>query len=138
RLEQLVDNSLLVRLPVAGGQARFTMLETLREYALERLTAQGEFERLRDWHACYYLQVAEAAEIGLRGPQQLVWLARLVADRDNFRAALECSLQRARAGMMIHTPSFFEKGSLEEGKEGARYRALSSKAFPGSRLLAVE
>jgi predicted ATPase len=96
-LEQLVDNSLLVRLPVTGGQARFRMLETLREYALERLSAQGELERLRDWHACYYLAVAEAAEVGLRGPQQLVWQARLVAERDNFRAALEWSLQRAGA-----------------------------------------
>src|SRR6266571_4817138 len=103
-LEQLVDNSLLVRLPVANGQVRFTMLETLREYALERLSAQGEFERLRDWHACYYLREAEVAEIGLRGPQQLMWLARLMADRDNFRAALEWSLQRARAGMMISAP----------------------------------
>src|SRR3989440_1927590 len=81
-LAQLVDNSLLIRLPVVGGQARFTMLETLREYALERLTAQGEFERLRDWHACYYLRIAEAAEIGLRGPQQLVWLAKITAERD--------------------------------------------------------
>ncbi len=96
-LEQLVDNSLLVRLPVTGEQARFTMLETLREYALERLSAQGELERLRDWHACYYLAVAEAAGAGLRGAQQLVWQARLVAERDNFRAALEWSLQRARA-----------------------------------------
>ena len=100
-LEQLVDNSLLVRLPVAGRQMRFTMLETLREYALEKLTVQGELERLRDWHACYYLRVAEAAEAGLKGENQLVWLARLVADRDNFRAALEWSLQRARAGTII-------------------------------------
>ncbi len=87
-LEQLVDNSLLVRLPVTGGQTRFTMLETLREYALERLSAQGELEHLRDWHACYYLAVAETAEVGLRGAQQLIWQARLVAEQNNFRAAL--------------------------------------------------
>ena len=121
-LEQLVDSSLLVKLPTAGGQERFTMLETLREYALERLTAQGELERLRNWHACYYLEVAEAAEIGLRGPEQLIWLARLAADRDNFRSALEWSLSRARAGMSIGTPSFFQKG----------------KEVPDVGLLAVE
>ena len=137
-LEYLVDNSLLVRLPVANGQARFTMLETLREYALERLSAQGEFERLRDWHACYYLGVVEDAEIGLRGPQQLVWLARLVADRDNFRAALEWSLQRARAGIMISALSFFEQGSIGESKEVARSWTLSSKVVPRAGLLAVE
>src|SRR5437879_6371282 len=137
-LAQLVDNSLLVRLPVVGGQARFTMLETLREYALEQLTAQEEFERLRDWHACYYLRIAEAAEIGLRGPQQRMWLAKLTADRDNFRAALEWVLQRARAGMMISTPAFLEQPSIEESKEVARDRTLWSKRIPGAGLLAVE
>jgi len=137
-LEQLVDNSLLVRLPVANGQVRFTMLETLREYALERLSAQGEFERLRDWHACYYLREAEVAEIGLRGPQQLMWLARLMADRDNFRAALEWSLQRARAGMMISATSFSARGSIGESKAVAGNQTLSSKAVPDAGLLAVE
>jgi len=100
-LEQLVDNSLVMRQPMVGGQMRFVMLETLREYALERLVEHGELERLRDWHACYYLGVAEAAEAGLKGENQLVWLARLVAERDNLRAALEWSLQRARARMML-------------------------------------
>ena len=128
-LERLVDNSLLVRLrgerissgtqwsrySDAGGvrgvqvtaeQVRLTLLDTLREYALEQLNAHGECERLRDWHACYYLEEAEAAERGLRGPQQLVWRGQLVAERDNFRAALGWSLQRARAGtcMTISDP----------------------------------
>jgi predicted ATPase/transcriptional regulator with XRE-family HTH domain len=101
-LELLVDNSLLVRLPTTDGESRFTMLETLHEFALEQLTLQGEFERLRDWHACYYLEVAEAAERGLRGPRQLEWLGRFTADRGNFRAAFEWSLQRARDGMRVH------------------------------------
>ncbi len=94
-IERLVDNSLLTRLPSTSDQMRFTMLETLREYALERLTVQKEIERWRDWHACYYLDVAEAAEKGLRGPQQRVWLARLTKERDNFRAALEWLLLQA-------------------------------------------
>jgi len=113
-LEQLVDNSLLVRLPVTGGQTRFTMLETLREYALERLSRQGELERLRDWHACYYLAVAETAEVGLRGAQQLVWQARLVAEQNNFRAALGWSLQRAgvRTGNETIAPGTTPGGGL--------------------------
>ena len=115
-LESLVDNSLLVRLPAVNEQMRFTLLQTLREYALERLQKSGEFERLRDWHACYHLGVAEAAEIGLRGPQQLVWQAQLVADRDNFRAALEWSLQQARTGngMMTGAPYRLEPGQASE------------------------
>ena len=59
---------------------------------------------------------AEAAEIGLRGPQQLVWQARLVAERDNFRAALEWSLQQARTGngMMTGAPYRLEPGPASE------------------------
>jgi len=137
-LEQLADNSLLVRLPAVDGQARFTMFETLREYALEQLTTQGEFERLWDWHARYYLREAEVAEIGLRGPQQLVWLAKLTADRENFRAALAWSLQRARTGMRIRAFSFFEQGSLKESRKVAGSITLSSKRDPAAGLLAVE
>jgi predicted ATPase len=137
-LEQLVDNSLLVWLPVAGGQVRFTMLETLREYALEQLARQGELERLRDWHACYYLGIAEAAEQGLRGPQQLMWLARLAAERDNFRAALEWLLRRARAGKMRSSHPRVEFRSTEEDAETAESGTYEPEAAPGSRLLAAE
>src|SRR6266699_503374 len=135
-LEQLVDNSLLVRLPIVGEQLCFTMLETLREYMLEKLSGQGELERLRDWHAWYYMRVAEVAELGLRGPQQMVWLARLKADRDNFRAALEWSLQRARSGMRIS--AFTAQGLIEERTEAVDSRTLSSQAVPGAGLLAIE
>ncbi|HEU0000474.1 MAG TPA: NB-ARC domain-containing protein [Ktedonobacteraceae bacterium] len=97
-LDQLLSNSLLVKLTTTNALARFTMLETLHEYALARLKTHGEIERLRDWHACYYLDLAEEAELGLRGAQQLTWLARLRAEQDNFRAALEWSLERADDG----------------------------------------
>jgi len=137
-LEQLVDNSLLVRVPMAGGHVRFTMLETLREYALEQLAVQGELERLRDWHACYYLRIAEAAELGLRGSQQLVWLSQLVTERDNFRAALQWLLQRARAGTRMSDAFSFELGLTEAIKEATGHRVVSSAAASGIRLLAVE
>lgn len=133
-LERLLDNSLLVRLPDTNGQPRFTMLETLREYAQERLSAQGMLERLRDWHACYYLREAEAAEGGMRGPEQLVWLARLTADRDNFRAALEWSLQKARTGEMI---SAFHS-SRKASHIVAGSWVLSTQGDPGTGLFAAE
>src|SRR6266567_830519 len=136
-LEQLVDNSLLVRVPAENGQARLTMLETLREYALEQLADNGEYERLQDWHAVYYLREAEAAERGLRGPQQLVWLSRLGADRDNFRAALEWSLQRAREGMSIS--SIFPAQPAEERTATvAGSRTFYSQGVPSNGLLAIE
>lgn len=96
-LEHLMDNSLLVKLPV-DRQVRFTLLETLREYALEQLTAQGELAIVSDWHASYYRSVAEAAEVGLRCSEQRKWQECLVAEQDNFRAALEWSCQRAKDG----------------------------------------
>jgi predicted ATPase len=97
-LDHLLKNSLLVKPASTDKLSRFTMLETLREYALARLKARGEIECLQDWHACYYLVLAEEAESGLKGPQQLAWLVRLRAEQDNFRAALEWSLERARDG----------------------------------------
>jgi tetratricopeptide (TPR) repeat protein len=136
-LEQLEDNSLLVRVPAMNGQARYSMLEMLREYALERLAEQGECERLRDWHACYYLREAEAAERGLRGPQQLVWLSKVEDDRDNFRAALEWSLQRSKKGMSISAFSF----PLEPTRERipvAGSKTFYSKGVTGSGVLALE
>jgi predicted ATPase len=140
-LERLVDTSLLVRLLVVAGQVRFTLLETLREYALERLNIQGELECLRDWHAYYYLGVAEAAEIGLKGAQQIEWQARLVTEQDNFRAALEWSFQRARAGKTISFPPCLPSRSTGETGgtgEASRGEVAPSEPVPHTRLLAVE
>ena len=137
-LEHLVDNSLVLRLPVAGGQVRFMMLETLREYALERLVERGELEWLRDWQACYYLGVAETAEVGLRGAQQLTWLARLVADRKNLRAALEWSVHRARERATMRSLSKYVSGSTEETRDAAGHETLLSGNTPDARLCAVE
>ena len=95
--EHLMNNSLLMKLH-SDEAARYTLLETLHEYALEQLAASGELESLRDWHASYYVHLAETAEKGLRGADQRIWEASLVAEQDNFRAALEWSCQRASDG----------------------------------------
>jgi predicted ATPase len=137
-LEHLVDNSLVSPLSVAGGQMRLRMLETLREYALERLVERRELEWLRDWHACYYLGVAEMAEGGLRGAQQLTWLARLIADRKNVRAALEWSLQRARERATMRGLSTHASGSTAETRDAAGYETLLTGNTPDARLCAVE
>lgn len=97
-LDSLFDNSLLVKPATTGMLDRFTMLETLREFALGQLHERGEIERLKDWHACYFLGLAEEGELGLRGAQQMLWLARLRAEQANFRAALRWSLEQARNG----------------------------------------
>ena len=137
-LEQLADNSLLVRTPAAHGQARFSMLETLREYVLEQLVERGECERQWDWHACYYLREAEAAERGLRGPQQIVWLSRVEADRDNFRAALQWSLQRAKERMSLSASSVFSSELTRERLLVAGSRTFCSNGVASDGLFALE
>ena len=79
-LTALIDKSLLRQEAGADGAPRFTMLETIREYALELLVASGEEAALRQRHAQYYLALVERAEPLLHGAQQLIWLHRLEAE----------------------------------------------------------
>jgi predicted ATPase/transcriptional regulator with XRE-family HTH domain len=87
----LVDKNLLRQVEGKAGEPRFTMLETIREYALERLEASGEAEALRGQHTEYYLALAETAEPELHRAEQLLWLQRLEHELDNLRAALAWS-----------------------------------------------
>ena len=89
----LVDKSLVRRISDAEAEPRFAMLETIREFGLEQLAARAELDDARARHAAYFLALAEDAEPRLRGPEQLVQLARLDAEHDNLRAALAWSLQ---------------------------------------------
>ncbi len=89
----LVDKSLLRPIAASEAEPRFAMLETIREFGLEQLAARAELDDARARHAAYFLALAEDAEPRLRGPEQLVQLARLDAEHDNLRAALAWSLQ---------------------------------------------
>ena len=121
-VESLLNNSLLRTEPMAGGEPRFGMLETIREYALERLAERGDGESVRRRHAGFYLPLAEEAEPALLGPQQLSWLERLDAERDNLRAALTwaAELGEAEVGLRIAAPlwRYWQlRGSETEGRE---------------------
>ncbi len=86
-LGALVDNS-LVRSESRGGELRFGLLETVREYALERLADGGGWAEANARQAAYFLALAEPAESELQGHGQLAWLDRLEAEHDNVRAAM--------------------------------------------------
>jgi predicted ATPase/class 3 adenylate cyclase len=92
-VSSLLDKSLLRREEGPKDEPRFVMLETIHEYASERLRESGESEWFRRLHARYFLAVAEAAEPELTGPEQLVWFERLEAEQLNMRAALSFALE---------------------------------------------
>ena len=80
-------------------EPRFVLLETIREYGLERLAQAGETEATREAHAAYYLALAEEAQPYLQGAEQTRWFARLEQERENLRVALSYLLERARMEM---------------------------------------
>ena len=102
-LSSLVDKSMLQQEVKARGEPRYVMLETLREYGLERLQASGDAAQTQGKHAAYYLILAEGAEPELQGPRQAVWLDRLEVEHDNLRAALAwaCAEGEAELGLRL-------------------------------------
>jgi predicted ATPase/DNA-binding CsgD family transcriptional regulator len=117
-LSRLVTKSLLSR--IEGPTTRYQMLETLRQYAWERLLAAGELERMRQRHLAYHLELARWAESGLMGEDQMEWLTLLEVEHDNLRAALAWSQEsEAReAGLRLATALagfWLRVGHLSEG-----------------------
>jgi len=129
-LASLIDKN-LVQLGGTEQEPRFSMLETIREYASERLTG-NEAERLRERHLAWAVDFAERADPGLRGPEQRAWLERLQPELDNFRAAFGWSTAQGHADDALRLgASLFEFWMVRaEWSEGRRWveRAL---ALPG-------
>ena len=126
-LTQLVNKSLVVVEREAGRAARYRMLETIREYALERLAASGGAETVRQEHAKFFLALVQEAEPYLTSAARGVWVERLEVEHDNLRAALRWARESGEAliGLQIagalHWFWWFQ-GYLSEGRgwaEGA-------------------
>jgi predicted ATPase/class 3 adenylate cyclase/Flp pilus assembly protein TadD len=142
-VESLLEKSLLRREEGAGGESRFVMLETVHEYAREKLQEGEEAEAIKEAHAEYFLRLTEEAEPELKGPDQLEWLERLEAEHDNLRAALSWSLGGADAelglrlaGALWYFWSF--RGYFSEGR-GWLEEAIAGnvKAPPMARARAL-
>jgi predicted ATPase/class 3 adenylate cyclase len=87
-LASLVDKNLVRSVDSADEEPRFTLLETIREYGLERLSESGEEPAIRRRHAEHWVQVGERASGAPFGPEQAEWTRRMERDHDNFRSAL--------------------------------------------------
>jgi predicted ATPase len=124
-LASLMDKSLLNRAETEDGEGRFWMLETVKEYALERLEAAGEEEKIRRAHAAHYLALAEEARPELKGSRQTEWFDRLESEHDNHRAALSWSLEGGDSEMALRLVAnlwwfWYKRGHLSEGASVAR------------------
>jgi len=150
-MTSLVDKSLLKQESQASGEPRLLILETIREYALERLAASGEAEAIGRRHATFFLQQALEADPKLRSAEQSTWYNRLETDHDNLRAALRWTLERQEAEMGLQLAgalfSFWRlRNHLREGRSwlaqvlaqpGTQARtAARAKALRGLGLLA--
>ena len=120
-LANLVDKSLVVARE-EGGEARYRLLETVRQYGREKLDVSGEGAEAGRRHADFFGGFAEEAERGLGGPDQARWLTRLETEHDNIRAALSFSLGEggdAGSGMRLAaalSAFWFARGYLSEGR----------------------
>jgi predicted ATPase/DNA-binding CsgD family transcriptional regulator len=102
-ISSLVDKSLVLAETTSSAQARYRLLETIREYALEKLDLAGEASRLRDRHLDLFLARAEEAMPKQFEAYQQLWLNWLETEHDNLRAALNWALERERieAGLRL-------------------------------------
>jgi predicted ATPase len=110
RLGSLVDKNLLQAVAGPDGEPRFRMLETVGEYARDVLRSSGREASLRSAHACYMVEMVEAIEPELWGPEQVRWIARLAVEGENIRAALRWLLDHAEypaAGRLLRRLHFF-------------------------------
>ncbi len=117
----LIDQSLVRRAENPTGEVRLGMLETIREFALERLAAAGNLERAEQRHLDWFLSLAENAEPQLTGVDQAAWLDRLDEEHDNLRAALDRSMAARDAEQALRLVAalwrfWVSRGHIGEGR----------------------
>ncbi|MDQ4126384.1 MAG: LuxR C-terminal-related transcriptional regulator [Actinomycetota bacterium] len=135
-LANLVDKSLVLLAEERGIEARYRLLETIRQYGAEKLEESGEEAGVRWRHADFFLRLAEEAEPELKGSQQVQWVHRLSKEHDNLRAAMRWFLQEgeseriARLGWALWL-FWWIGGHFTEGRRWTK-EALEDDALPAS------
>ncbi|MBA3329545.1 MAG: tetratricopeptide repeat protein, partial [Actinobacteria bacterium] len=150
-LAALLDSS-LVGHEADPGEPRYRMLETVREYALERLDADTEAAQVRDRHARAFVALAEQAESELVGPEQALWHERLEQEHGNMRAALGWLQESDQVELELRLAAalgrfWYVRGHLSEGRRrledalghagGAAVPELRAKALRTASAIAV-
>src|SRR3989440_3025394 len=137
-LDQLADQSLLRRLP-DFSEPRFLMLQTIREFAAERLDESGEAAAIRDRHVAAFLQLVEQAQPHLFGAQRKEWLDRLEIEQDNFRAALDWAVASGNAHSALRLGGLLWRfWQMRRHIEEGRARMAQVLAMPNSRASVPE
>jgi tetratricopeptide (TPR) repeat protein len=132
----LLDNSLLRQEVVAGDEPRFVMLETIHEFALEKLEESSDAEAIKRAHAEYFLALAEEAEPMLWGAEDAAWLDRLEQEHDNMRAALSWAIEHAEAELALRLGGALRWFWFAEGYYGEGRRWLEEALIQDSRTSA--
>ena len=142
-VSSLLDKSLVRKEEGPEDEPRFIMLETIHEYAREKLQQSGEAEEIGRAHTEYFLALAEEAEPELTGADQAGWLERLEAEHDNLRAALSWSLEGEDPELGLRLANalsyfWFVRGYWSEGR-GWLEEALAGNAgaLPEARAKAL-
>src|SRR5579859_5124620 len=138
-LARLVDKSLVLAEPGEGGQPRYRLLETLRQYGREHLLADEVAQRVRSRLANYFMELGECAEPSLvGGPESQLWLNRLAAEQGNLRAALRWFTDRLEVDGGLRLGGavwrfWYLRGTLAEGREWlALLLQLAAGSLPGA------
>lgn len=131
-LHQLVNKSLIVP-DELGGESRYRLLESIREYARERLLESGEGEAIRTRHLDYYIQWAAHGEQKLRSSEQKTWSEHYEREMDNVRAALDWALSGSKVESSLRLCSqvwyfWFRRGYWVEG---LKWMLAAIEASPG-------
>ncbi|MCC2628531.1 MAG: hypothetical protein K0S14_2181 [Thermomicrobiales bacterium] len=134
-LAGLVDTSLLRPFPGDGGELRYGMLETVREYGLEHLAVADEEATVRGWHLAWCLDLARKAEPELTGSAQQHWFACLQTEHDNLRAALAWAVSEHDAAAALGLGGALYRFWATQGyyEEGRRWLETALALAPGVR-----
>jgi tetratricopeptide (TPR) repeat protein len=149
-LQSLLDKSLLRRRDDPSEEPRYWMLETIREYAGERLAHSGEAKKLHSRHALHFLALAEEAGPRLMGAEQAPWLERLDHEHENVRAAIGWLHETGRSDLELRLVGavwrfWYLRGRLVEGRSrvgaalasgAGQPAALREKVLNGAGLFA--